>query len=47
MGCDELQIDGEFRRLKETEIGQTELQKSNGVPVYDMSWVLKKLIEID
>lgn len=42
MGCNELQIEGAFTKLKQSEIEFTESQKA---PVYDMSWVLKKAIK--
>ena len=42
MGCEELEIEGEFRRLDADEIDLTMEQKRKGVPVYDMSWVLNR-----
>jgi nitroreductase len=40
MGCEELEIEGEFRRLGTDEIDLTKEQKSKGIPVYDISWIL-------
>ncbi len=47
MGCNELQIDGVFTKLNDTEIDLTDSQKTEGIPAYDMSWVLKKPIKIN
>ncbi len=43
MGCNALNMKGNFVRLPEVEI--TILQNSKGLPVYDMSWVLTESIE--
>lgn len=45
MGCNEINIDGQFRRLNEMEISSTLKQKGSIGPVYDMSWVLNNSAE--
>lgn len=45
MGCNELNIKGQFKKLNENEIDLTAKQKSENVPVYEMSWVLTKSVE--
>ncbi len=40
MGCEELEIEGKFKKLGADEIDLTMEQRQKDVPVYDMSWVL-------
>ncbi|NVK65026.1 MAG: nitroreductase family protein [Flavobacteriales bacterium] len=40
MGCEELEIEGKFKKLGADKIDLTMEQRQKGVPIYDMSWVL-------
>jgi nitroreductase len=46
IGCNELNIGGSFRRLTDSERGLTEVQKTNQLPNYDISWILDDPIPI-
>jgi nitroreductase len=40
MGCDELGIEGHFKKLNEKEYQSTLTQAENNILIYDMSWIL-------
>jgi len=41
LGCEELNLRGEFKKLNDVETKLADTQKDKEIPIYDMSWVLK------